>query len=145
MTVATTLAAAARPHPLLSLLRRYPLPSYVLIAYAFTSAFDLLVHTRFPDGRSFPRQLGPSLAILLHTAINWTQLVTSGLFPAAGTNEEGPLVALGVTALVLLVATRGRLGYAGPWGQAGVAARRPALPRGRRPERVVRRGSTSLP
>ena len=52
------------------------------------------------------------LAILMHTAINWSQLVTSELLPAAGTNEVGPLVAFGLTALVLVVATRGRLGYA---------------------------------
>ena len=31
---------------------------------------------------------------------------------SAGTNEVGPLVAFGLTALVLVVATRGRLGYA---------------------------------
>src|SRR5439155_559514 len=52
------------------------------------------------------------LAILVHTAINWSQLVTSELLPAAGTNEVGPLVAFGLTALVLVAATRGRLGYA---------------------------------
>ena len=289
MTVATALAPAARPHPLLWLLRRYPLPSYFLIAYAFTSAFDLLVSARFPDGPSFPRQLGPSLAalvltaaiagkpgltrllrrvvlwrdpvgwylfvllgipaifvigillvpgalasftppasadwlvypgvlgfvgtlviggplfeepgwrgfalprlqarwgplasslilgvlwagwhlteytepgfaatnggltaqgvgafalalisfsvimtwvfnhtrgsllvaILLHTALNWSQLVTSELFPAAGTNEVGPLVTLSLTALVLVVATRGRLGYARAWGETGAVS-----------------------
>jgi membrane protease YdiL (CAAX protease family) len=284
MTVATVLAPAAAPNRLLWLLRRYPLLGYFLIAYAFTAAYDLLVHARFPDGPSFPRQLGPSLAalvltaaiagrpglkrllgrlvlwrvpvgwylfvllgipaiyvlgillmvpgalasftppssagwllfpgvvgflgtlviggplfeepgwrgfalprlqarlgplagtlvlgalwaawhfteyltapdfaatngggltpraagvyvlfaislsvimtwvfnhtrgsvllaILVHTAVNWSQLVASELFPAAGTNEEGPLVALGVTALVLLVATRGQLGYTHP-------------------------------
>ena len=292
MTITTALAPAARPHPLLWLLRRYPLPSYFLIAYAFTSAYDLLVHARFPDGPSFPRQLGPSLAalvltaaiagkpgltrllrrvvlwrdpvgwylfvllglpaiyvlglllvpgapasftppasagwlvypgilgflatlvlggplfeepgwrgfalprmqmrwgplagtavlgalwaawhfteyltapdfaatngggltlraaavyvffaislsvimtwvfnhtrgsvllaILLHTALNWSQFfLTSELFPAAGTNEEGPLVAFGLTALVLVVATRGRLGYARAWGEAGAVS-----------------------
>ena len=51
------------------------------------------------------------IAILLHTMINWSQVLTSSVFPAAGTNEEGPLVSFGVTALVLVVATRGRLGY----------------------------------
>jgi membrane protease YdiL (CAAX protease family) len=60
-------------------------------------------------------------AILLHTAINWSQLLTGALFPAAGTNEVGPLVAFGLTALVLVVATRVRLGY--PWaGGEGVSA-----------------------
>ena len=288
MTVATAPAPAASPHPLLRLLRRYPLPSYFLIAYAFTAAYDLLVVARFPDGPTFPRDFGPSLAalvltaaiagkpgltrllrrlvlwrvpvgwylfvllglpaiyvlgillvpgalasftppasagwlvypgvlgfvgtlviggplfeepgwrgfalprlqarwgplasslilgvlwagwhlteytepgfaatnggltaqgvgafalalisfsvimtwvfnhtrgsllvaILLHTAINWSQFfLTSELFPAAGTNEEGPLVTFGLTALVLVVATRGRLGYARAAGEAGV-------------------------
>jgi hypothetical protein len=60
------------------------------------------------------------LAILAHTAINWSQFfLTSELFPAAGTNEEGPLVTFGLTALVLVVATRGRLGYARATGEAG--------------------------
>src|SRR5919206_3896671 len=68
MTVATVLAPAAAPNRLLGLLRRYPLLGYFLIAYAFTAAYDLLVHARFPDGPSFPRQLGPSLAALVLTA-----------------------------------------------------------------------------
>ena len=59
------------------------------------------------------------LAIFVHTVINWSQLVTSQVFPAAGTNELGPLVTLGVTALVLVIATRGRLGYSRPDVQAG--------------------------
>jgi hypothetical protein len=51
------------------LLRRYPLLSYFLIAYAFTSAFDLLVVVRLPPGApSFPRDFGPSLAALIVTA-----------------------------------------------------------------------------
>jgi CAAX protease family protein len=302
MTAATALVPAARPNRLVWLLRCYPLLSYFLIAYAFTSAFDLLVGARFPDAPSFPRDFGPSvaalvltaaiagkpglkrllrrlvlwrvpirwylfvllgipalyvlgillvpgalgsftppssagwllypgvlgfvgvlvlggplfeepgwrgfalprmqtrwgplagtvilgalwaawhfteyltapdfaatngggltprgaavfvlfgislsvimtwvfnhtrgsvlLAILLHTAVNWSQFfLTSQLFPAAGTNEEGPLVAFGVMALVLMVATRGRLGYARAWGEAGpvsaeTSAANPAL------------------
>jgi len=291
MTVATALAPAARRNRLLGLLRRYPLLSYFLIAYAFTSAYDLLVLARFPDAPSFPRDFGPSLAalvltaatagtpglkrllrrlalwrvpvgwylfvllgipaiyvlglllvpgtlasftppssvgwllfpgvlgfvgtlviggplfeepgwrgfalprmqtrwgplagtlllgvlwatwhfteyltspdfaatngggltpraagvlvlsaisfsvimtwvfnhtrgsvllaILVHTAINWSQLVTSGLFPAAGTNEEGPLVTFGLTALVLVLVTRGRLGYAWAGGEASAGS-----------------------
>jgi uncharacterized protein len=291
MSVATALAPAARPNRLLGLLRRSPLLSYFLIAYAFTAAFDLLVAARFPDAPSFPRDFGPSvaalvltaaiagkpglkrllqrlvlwrvpvgwylfvllgipaifvlgillvpgalasftppasvgwlvypgvvgfagtlvlagplfeepgwrgfalprmqtrwgplagtvilgvlwaawhfteyltspdfaatngggltpraagvlvlsaisfsviitwvfnhtrgsvlLAILAHTAINWSQLVTSELFPAAGTNEEGPLVTFGLTALVLVLATRGRLGYARAGGEAGAVS-----------------------
>src|ERR671932_89683 len=180
MTIATVLAPAAAPNRLLWLLRRSPLLSYFLIAYAFTSAYDLLVEAPGWRGFALPRlqaRLGPLagtlalgalwaawhfteylaspdfaatngggltpraagvyvlfaislsvimtwvfnhtrgsvlLAILVHTAVNWSQLVASELFPAAGTNEEGPLVALGVTALVLLVATRGQLGYTHP-------------------------------
>jgi membrane protease YdiL (CAAX protease family) len=53
------------------------------------------------------------IAILLHATINWSQLFTSALFPGAGTNETGPLVVFGALAVVLAVATRGRLGFAG--------------------------------
>src|SRR5919202_3588799 len=67
MTVATALAPAARPNRLLGLLRRSPLLSYFLIAYAFTSAFDLLVAARFPDAPSFPRDFGPAVAALVLT------------------------------------------------------------------------------
>src|SRR5919202_3610842 len=68
MTVATALAPAARPNRLLWLLQRYPMLGYFLIAYAFTAAYDLLVLARFPDGPSFPRDFGPSLAALVVTA-----------------------------------------------------------------------------
>jgi uncharacterized protein len=53
------------------------------------------------------------LAVLLHTAFNWSQGLLGALFPAAGGNDVGPLVALALAALLLVVATRGRLGYAG--------------------------------
>jgi membrane protease YdiL (CAAX protease family) len=59
------------------------------------------------------------LAILVHAAINWSQVMTSAVFPAVGTNEEGPLVTFGMTALVLVVVTRGRLGYTQAGGEAG--------------------------
>lgn len=59
------------------------------------------------------------IAILLHTAINWSQGLTSDLFPAAAFNETGPVVAFGVTALVIAAATRGRLGYARPGDGSG--------------------------
>jgi len=60
MTVANALAPAARPNGLLALLRRYPLLSYFLIAYAFTAAFDLLVATRLPpDARPSRATSGP--------------------------------------------------------------------------------------
>jgi membrane protease YdiL (CAAX protease family) len=58
------------------------------------------------------------IAILLHTALNWSQGLAGALFPAAGANELGPLVTFGLAALVLVVATRGRLGYPGPGGGA---------------------------
>jgi membrane protease YdiL (CAAX protease family) len=54
------------------------------------------------------------VAILLHASLNASQALMSQLFPAAGSNEAGPLIAFGLTALVVVVATRGRLGYARP-------------------------------
>jgi membrane protease YdiL (CAAX protease family) len=64
------------------------------------------------------------MAILVHTFINWSQLLTSTVFPAAGTNEVGPLITYGSLALVLIVATRGQLGYAEapPFGAEAAAA-----------------------
>ncbi|TMD12077.1 MAG: CPBP family intramembrane metalloprotease [Chloroflexi bacterium] len=53
------------------------------------------------------------IAILIHASLNFSQGLTGDLFPAAKNNEVGPVVALIVLALVLLVATRGRLGYPG--------------------------------
>ncbi|MBJ7601016.1 CPBP family intramembrane glutamic endopeptidase [Candidatus Nephthysia bennettiae] len=52
------------------------------------------------------------IAILLHGSINFSQGLTSDLFPGAAFNEVGPVVAFGVTSLIIVVATRGRLGYA---------------------------------
>ncbi|HEX6739229.1 MAG TPA: CPBP family intramembrane glutamic endopeptidase [Vicinamibacteria bacterium] len=68
------------------------------------------------------------LAILVHTAINWSQVLTSALFPAAGTNEVGPLVVFGLAALALVVATRGRLGYDRAGGEAGAVSAEPSEP-----------------
>jgi membrane protease YdiL (CAAX protease family) len=51
------------------------------------------------------------IAILLHGSINFSQGLTSDLFPKAGFNEVGPVIAFSVAALVIVVATRGRLGY----------------------------------
>jgi membrane protease YdiL (CAAX protease family) len=51
------------------------------------------------------------IAIMLHTAINFTQALTSDLFPAAACNEVFPVAVYGVTAFVIIIATRGRLGY----------------------------------
>ena len=62
------------------------------------------------------------VAILLHAAINWSQGLTSDLFPAVAFNEVGPVVAFGLTALVIVVATRGRLGYARVGGEASAVS-----------------------
>jgi membrane protease YdiL (CAAX protease family) len=51
------------------------------------------------------------MAILLHASLNGAQALTSGLFPAAAGNEQGPVIVFGLTALAIVVATRGRLGY----------------------------------
>jgi len=69
MTVATAFPSAAQPNRMVCPLRRYPLLSYFLIAYAFTAAFDLLVLARFPDVPSFLRDFGPSVAALLLTGV----------------------------------------------------------------------------
>ncbi len=53
------------------------------------------------------------IAILLHASINFSQGLTSDLFPRAAFNEVGPVAAFCVTALIIVVATRGRLGYSG--------------------------------
>jgi hypothetical protein len=48
MTPATALRPAARRSSPLQLLRRYPLLSYFLLAYACTWTYDLLFLIRFP-------------------------------------------------------------------------------------------------
>src|SRR4029450_10810537 len=68
MTAETALGSPARLNPLLQFLRRHPLLSYFVIAYAFTSAYDLLILRPFPDFVSFPRDFGPSLAAVIVTA-----------------------------------------------------------------------------
>jgi membrane protease YdiL (CAAX protease family) len=54
------------------------------------------------------------IAILLHAAFDWSQVVTGALFPAAAFNEVGPVIAFGLAALLLVAATRGRLGHVRP-------------------------------
>ena len=54
------------------------------------------------------------IAILIHASINFSQGLTGDLFPAAKNNEVGPVVALAILALVIAIATRGKLGYRGP-------------------------------
>ena len=51
------------------------------------------------------------IAILIHTAINFTQALTSDLFPAAAYNEVVPVAVFGAAALIVVIATRGGLGF----------------------------------
>jgi len=51
------------------------------------------------------------LAILVHASINFSQGLTGDIFPAAKNNEVAPVIAFAVLALVLVVVTRGKLGY----------------------------------
>jgi uncharacterized protein len=51
------------------------------------------------------------IAILIHTAINFTQAFTSDLFPAAAYNEVVPVAVFGTAAVIVVIATRGRLGF----------------------------------
>jgi len=51
------------------------------------------------------------IAILIHTAINFTQGLTSDLFPAAAYNEVVPVGVFGTAAVIVVIATRGRLGF----------------------------------
>src|SRR5882762_1023011 len=53
------------------------------------------------------------IAILIHASLNFSQGLTGDLFPAAKNNEVGPVVALVALALVIAIATRGKLGYRG--------------------------------
>jgi uncharacterized protein len=54
------------------------------------------------------------LAILLHCSLNFSQGLNTVIFPAAANNEVAPVAALVIAALVLIVVTRGRLGYTAP-------------------------------
>jgi uncharacterized protein len=67
------------------------------------------------------------LAILLHTAINFSQGLTSDLFPAARFNEVVPVVAFGLTAFAIVVVTRGRLGYSASMAVA-IPTSKPSIP-----------------
>ncbi len=61
------------------------------------------------------------IAILIHTAVNFTQGLTSDLFPAAAYNEVVPVAVFGAAAVIIVVATRGRLGFRRPDDQVGTA------------------------
>jgi len=51
------------------------------------------------------------MAILVHASMNFSQGLTGDLFPAAKNNEVAPVIAFVGLALVILLFTRGRLGY----------------------------------
>jgi CAAX protease family protein len=59
------------------------------------------------------------LAILLHTSVDIFQPVVNALYPSQANSEVNGLIGFGVLALLILIATRGRLGYHD--GEAGVA------------------------
>jgi membrane protease YdiL (CAAX protease family) len=67
------------------------------------------------------------LAMLVHSSVNTAQImVVNTLFPSAKTTEINALIAFGGLALVLIVATRGRLGYVEP--ESEMAASRQTAP-----------------
>jgi membrane protease YdiL (CAAX protease family) len=81
--------------------------SGVIVFLVAAVAFSVIITWAFNHTRA-----SLLLAILLHTSINFTQALTSDLFPSAAYNEVLPVSVFGLTALVIVVATRGRLGYA---------------------------------
>jgi uncharacterized protein len=52
------------------------------------------------------------IAILIHQCINYSQALTTAILPGAKNNEVGPVAVFALAALVIVLATRGRLGYA---------------------------------
>ena len=83
---------------MIALLRRQPLVSYFVIAFAWTWAYN---HT----GGSI------LMAILVHASINFSEGLTGDLFPAAKNNEVAPVIAFALLAVVIVVMTRAGLGY----------------------------------
>src|SRR5207302_9159926 len=72
--------------------------------------------TEEPGWRGFAlprlqRRWGPLAGTVFLGLINFSQGLTGDLFPAAKNNEVAPVVAFAVAALVIVFATRGRLGY----------------------------------
>ena len=61
------------------------------------------------------------LAILLHCSLNFSQGLNTVMFPAAANNEVAPVAALVLAALVVVFATRGRLGYSAPQAATTIA------------------------
>ncbi len=80
--------------------------SGVIVFLLAVVSFSLLITWAFNN-------TGGSLliAILSHTAINFTQALTSDLFPAAAYNEVVPVAVFGAAAVLVVVGTRGRLGF----------------------------------
>jgi membrane protease YdiL (CAAX protease family) len=80
--------------------------SGVIVFLVDVVAFSVIITWAFNHTRA-----SLLIAILLHTSINFTQALTSDLFPAAAYNEVAPAAVFSLAALVIIVATRGRLGY----------------------------------
>jgi len=51
------------------------------------------------------------IAILIHASVNFSQGATGDIFPAAKNNEVAPVIAFILLAAVIVIATKGRLGY----------------------------------
>ncbi len=51
------------------------------------------------------------VAILAHSSVNTSQVMLNQLFPGAATSDVAGLIGFGALAIMLLVVTRGRLGY----------------------------------
>ncbi len=83
-----------------------PSPSGVIVFLVSVVAFSVIITWAFNHTRA-----SLLIAVLLHTSINFTQGLTSDLFPTAAYNEVVPAAVFGLAALVIIVATRGRLGY----------------------------------
>ncbi|TME05829.1 MAG: CPBP family intramembrane metalloprotease [Chloroflexi bacterium] len=56
------------------------------------------------------------IAILIHQCINFSQGLTTTILPGAKNNEVGPVFAFAAAAVIIVIATRGRLGYS-PQGE----------------------------
>src|SRR5437879_9474524 len=82
-TIETGRRRSGRRGPL-QIVRSHPLISFVVIAFAFTWTYDLLFLVSFPlpdvVWRSAPRDLGPSVAALVVTAVIAGRSGLKGLF-----------------------------------------------------------------
>ena len=56
------------------------------------------------------------IAILIHQCINFSQGLTTTILPGAKNNEVGPVIVFALAALIIVLATRGRLGYVSAGG-----------------------------